>query len=342
MTGGVKLSNITLEYLSNLFQSSQKLPQTSDKQSGDRSLEEIASLFDNTGTSLPRRIEPGMKPKTIKDIKANLQKDFGKYHNNLPLAMLSVGGELLEYAGQHATYLLGNIEGGIETARAASYPFVVASDKVKEISAALARNLLTKEQYNSVADWYNSLPSGTKIVASSMSDGIILYGGGSALSLATKPLLKSKLPLYKAVELEPQPSLAKFEHFALAESSINVIIDDIIGNEKIISGSRRELAALEVKTACKELISQNGTIIAGGQHIVPIKDIKRLVNTYGGNEAHWVKMTSKAAELSFKDRSVVVTEYGVLSSKTNMQLHWYENINTGKKVEFKPVIKTKK
>jgi hypothetical protein len=52
-------------------------------------------------------------------------------------------------------------------------------------------------------------------------------------------------------------------------------------------------------------------------------------------------MTSDNVKLAFKDRSIMIREAGVLPPKTNMQLHWYENLRTGEKVLLKPVIKTK-
>ncbi|OJX60563.1 MAG: hypothetical protein BGO89_13675 [Candidatus Kapaibacterium thiocyanatum] len=53
---------------------------------------------------------------------------------------------------------------------------------------------------------------------------------------------------------------------------------------------------------------------------VDLRDATRLASTYGGDANHWVKMGSS----SFKAKGGV-----------RFETHWYENLSTGQRVEFK-------
>ena len=75
----------------------------------------------------------------------------------------------------------------------------------------------------------------------------------------------------------------------------------VIGDAPIIPGSIREKAVLEIMQA-----------------------LNRLIKTYGGTESEWVKKTSD--ELNRR---------GLIKRLESVQIHWYENINTGQRVEFK-------
>jgi len=79
--------------------------------------------------------------------------------------------------------------------------------------------------------------------------------------------------------------------------------------------------------------SSEAAIIAGVGSAKPIKDIERITNTYGGTADDWVKLSSKQERF----------DEGSLEPKKNIgiELHWYENIRTGQKVEAKPVIDNK-
>ena len=63
-----------------------------------------------------------------------------------------------------------------------------------------------------------------------------------------------------------------------------------------------------------------GRAMAGAGHKNPIRDVVRLVKTYGGKAADWSKRTSS------KYRA---------ADGTTFQTHWYENVRTGQRVEFK-------
>ncbi|MBI3847839.1 MAG: RHS repeat-associated core domain-containing protein [Planctomycetes bacterium] len=73
----------------------------------------------------------------------------------------------------------------------------------------------------------------------------------------------------------------------------------------------------------EELMSTNGTPIAGAGTQKPIDDINRLVNVHGGQPGDWQKISSKSAPLS-DGRSV--------------SAHAYRNVKTGQIVETKPKI----
>lgn len=81
--------------------------------------------------------------------------------------------------------------------------------------------------------------------------------------------------------------------------------------------------------ASEELLSEAragiGTAIAGAgaRRGRAIQDIDRLLAQYGGEAGDWTKMTTRAH---------------VADDGTKLSVHWYENIRTGQRVEFKTKI----
>jgi len=100
----------------------------------------------------------------------------------------------------------------------------------------------------------------------------------------------------------------------------NKVIKEMLGDHAIIKGSIRELDALKIQTILKE----ESIVIAGVGHIDPIKDINRIVKSYGGTKHDWAKMTSKD-----------LNQTGIVKTHKGIELHWYENIKTGQKIEPK-------
>lgn len=70
-------------------------------------------------------------------------------------------------------------------------------------------------------------------------------------------------------------------------------------------------------------LSETGVTMAGAGAKTPIRDLKRLVAIYGGEDGDWAKKTSS----SYLDREGI-----------RHQTHWYENIKTGQRVEPKTKI----
>lgn len=101
---------------------------------------------------------------------------------------------------------------------------------------------------------------------------------------------------------------------------INDTIKQAIDDAPIPTGSIRERAALEIM----QVLQKDGKIIAGAGHADYIKDINRLIKTYGGTESDWAKKTS--AQLNRRE---------LIKGLGTVEIHWYENINTGQRVEFK-------
>jgi hypothetical protein len=72
-----------------------------------------------------------------------------------------------------------------------------------------------------------------------------------------------------------------------------------------------------IRSGAYEMLSaSNGEAIAKGTEIT---DLPRLIAEYGGAESDWAKMTSQA----WTDNEI------------KFQVHWYENTNTGLRVEPK-------
>ena len=97
-------------------------------------------------------------------------------------------------------------------------------------------------------------------------------------------------------------------------------VKEVLGDQAIIKGSARELAALEIKT----ILQQDGKSMAGVGHKRSIDDINRLTDTYGGKKEDWVKKTT----INLNQRSLV-------NKTQKVELHWYENLKNGVKVEPK-------
>ncbi|WP_425363535.1 hypothetical protein [Candidatus Tisiphia endosymbiont of Hybos culiciformis] len=106
----------------------------------------------------------------------------------------------------------------------------------------------------------------------------------------------------------------------LAEFESNAIIQEIVGVKPMVSGTPRELAALYAKLASQE----QGAVIAGVGHARAIKDINRLIETYGGTKDEWVKISTNE-----------LNKNQMFHNGTSLQIHYYKNLKTGQKVEFK-------
>jgi len=100
----------------------------------------------------------------------------------------------------------------------------------------------------------------------------------------------------------------------------NKVIKEMLGDHAIIKGSIRELDALKIQTILKE----ESRVMAGAGHIKAIKDINRILKSYGGTKHDWAKMTSKD-----------LNQTGIVKATKGIELHWYENIKTGQKIEPK-------
>jgi RHS repeat-associated protein len=87
------------------------------------------------------------------------------------------------------------------------------------------------------------------------------------------------------------------------------------GAESAIAG--RDLAR---RLASEQQQGEAGILIAGAGHPNPINDVRRLVASYGGEEADWMKMSS----------SSYVGVDGV-----TQETHWYQSAATGERFEFK-------
>jgi hypothetical protein len=74
---------------------------------------------------------------------------------------------------------------------------------------------------------------------------------------------------------------------------------------------------MQSEAGVAQLLGGGGRVIAGVQSRVPIRDVARLVNQYGGRAEDWVKITS---------------------TTPGLQTHAYKNTVTGVVVELKSKI----
>lgn len=98
---------------------------------------------------------------------------------------------------------------------------------------------------------------------------------------------------------------------------------------------RRAKSAASKEPLSKSLASQaqmgeKGVITHGAMIQKPLGDIKRILSQYGGRATDWVKKSSSSHKGSslYKGNKIPQTE-----------THWFENIRTGQRVEFKTIIK---
>jgi len=160
----------------------------------ERSIEEIAQLFDYTGMYIPiKLVKPSWQPKTLKDVYNSLNKDFGPggrhqlgtsaYSYYLPLTFLCVSGELIDWGLSNIGYGISSIEGASETLGVIGYPINAGLGYVKGKIKERGKLVLGNEQYSSLAKWYSELPHGMQVWGTQASDGLILAGGGKLLAI---------------------------------------------------------------------------------------------------------------------------------------------------------------
>jgi hypothetical protein len=112
---------------------------------------------------------------------------------------------------------------------------------------------------------------------------------------------------------------------------------EVLGELPNVQGSYGDNVGLRLKEACDQLYNapkHENRVIAGAGSNVAIKDIERITKTYGGTEEDWAKLSSKKIE--YKEGTLVSTRI------IKIEIHWYENIKTGEKVEAKPKITNNK
>ena len=87
---------------------------------------------------------------------------------------------------------------------------------------------------------------------------------------------------------------------------------------------------LQMQLASMQQMGEAGVAMAGAGTNTPIKVVNRLVERYGGKVADWVKKTSN---------TVYTAPSGIKKAGVRkFQTHWYENVKTGLRVEFKSKI----
>ena len=77
---------------------------------------------------------------------------------------------------------------------------------------------------------------------------------------------------------------------------------------------------LSKQLARESQMVERGISIAGTGTSIPLKQAERLAQQYGGNPADWVKMTSSTYRSS---------------SGFQIETHWFENIQTGQRIQIK-------
>lgn len=97
------------------------------------------------------------------------------------------------------------------------------------------------------------------------------------------------------------------------------------GDARSATNALRLKEKLAVEAGSAELRAGGGYPIAGAGTNTPIRDIDRLVATWGGRPQEWVKVTSRSY---------------ALQDGTTVQVHAYRNVQTGQTVELKPKLGT--
>lgn len=141
--------------------------------------------------------------KTISDGLTNLSNDFWGAKNiarmnNVPLVVISIGGELSEYIGQTITCSVSMVPGG-------KYVFTAIGqgvDAVKSAGKKIASWALPKSVVTEIENSYNNLPHGAKIVAEDLATAGVLGAAGKV----AKGMLKAGKPKTSLIEYQgPDP-----------------------------------------------------------------------------------------------------------------------------------------
>lgn len=114
-------------------------------------------------------------------------------------------------------------------------------------------------------------------------------------------------------------------------------IIDLLGKLPEIEGGQVNHTGLKLQEAFEQMYNEpkhENTVIAGVGSKRSIDDIERIIQTYGGTKEDWVKLSSK--QVKFDHGKLIPTR------TIKLELHWYENIKTGEKVEAKTKIRNDK
>ena len=129
---------------------------------------------------------------------------------------------------------------------------------------------------------------------------------------------------------------SKSDEQIVKELTDNTIVD-LLGKLPEIEGGQVSHIGLKLQEAFEQMYNEpkhENTVIAGVGSPESINDIERIIKTYGGTEQDWVKLSSR--QIKFDKGYLVPTRI------IKLELHWYENINTGEKVEVKTKLKNDK
>jgi hypothetical protein len=112
-----------------------------------------------------------LTPKTLKDVGSNLYNDFinpanmgSKYYANLPVAILSVFGEMSEYAADNIVYAVSKLPGGQYVLESIGGIVGSGLDAAYSTVSKGAKLVLNEEQINSLVQHYQELPHGCKVL----------------------------------------------------------------------------------------------------------------------------------------------------------------------------------
>jgi len=148
----------------------------------------------------------------------------------------------------------------------------------------------------------------------------LFYMGGAAVGewIMTHPLQAHVVRAVGEEAVESTVTKTPFDPMMVAWDLFTVFGDDMIPRRT------SDGAKLERWFAVQQLAGEPGEVIAGGGPANPyLRDWPRLVATYGDLPGYWAKMVGPSY---------------TCNDGFNFQLHWYENLRTGMRVEFKPKI----
>lgn len=89
------------------------------------------------------------------------------------------------------------------------------------------------------------------------------------------------------------------------------------------AASAADAADLAKSLASEEQIAQTGIGLAGSGTENALRVAQQLAQDYGGEPGDWAKMSSTARDMP---------------DGTHIETHWYENVVTGQRVEYKSII----
>ncbi|WP_341751163.1 hypothetical protein [Candidatus Tisiphia endosymbiont of Piscicola geometra] len=216
-----------------------------------------------------KRVELGWQAKNLKEVLDNSLSSLidPKYGGNLPLAVFSTSGDLIDCGMQQIVHVISGVEGGADTLKVLGYLPNKLIGTVKDFSKDIAKEHLPEKWYKGLSDWYKGLPENTKVTATLAADSMVLWGAGRVLQIASGPATSK---LYSALEKGVAAEASAFTTVGKA-SEIGLVGENTLTKPlSMLTKVEQKLPieALEVERVAEEISLGSATPLTATEKIV--------------------------------------------------------------------------